>query len=112
MAAELPSPRLIKVHVQCLIWGVMISVASLAVGGIYQGLKLNDAGVAFAEVTQTMLVFYRLSTLGELLLLVGNVALAGNCAWLFGRWCCAVCCPVWKQWTTVAPGTAPAEAKA
>lgn len=112
LAAEPPSPRLVKVHVQGVTWGIMISVSALAVGGVYQGLKLNDASVAFGEVTQTMLVFYRLSTLGDTLLLVGNVALAANGAWWLARWCGAVCCPRWRHWTRAAPGTEPAEAKA
>ncbi|MBI2926353.1 MAG: cbb3-type cytochrome c oxidase subunit I [Verrucomicrobia bacterium] len=107
---ELPSPKLINLHFWLAALGIAISFLSLGVGGVLQGLRLNDAGVPFPEVMKVMLTFFRFSTLGELLILAGNVALAANCFWLLARWGRACCVPVWTDWTAARPAAAEANA--
>jgi hypothetical protein len=53
-------------------------VAALVIGGVAQGLKLNNPNIAFAEVTKTVLPFLRASTLGLIFLLLANLLFALN----------------------------------
>lgn len=101
---------LANAHFWCSAAGVVISVLALTLGGVVQGLKLNDAGVGFMDVLKTALMFYRLSTLGELLILGGHLLLAVNLGRLVVRWCAGACLPACAQWLAVKP--LPAEAKA
>ena len=66
-------------------------MASLALGGIFQGRALNDPNKSFLDALHIGLVFFRVSTLGDLLMLAGNGLLALNLAvWLVR--CCRACC--------------------
>ena len=51
---------------------------ALVLGGLVQGLKLQDPNVAFADSTKAMLPFLRVSTLGLLFLLLANLLFALN----------------------------------
>ena len=50
---EFAFPKLIRVQHWFAMLGLVIFVVSLAVGGLEQGVKLNDPNVAFADVTKT-----------------------------------------------------------
>ena len=53
--------------------GVLFYVVPLAAGGIIQGSAMNDATVPFLNVVKGSLMAIRGSTLGELLMILGNV---------------------------------------
>ncbi len=75
---EFAFPKLIRVQHWFAMLGVILFVASLAIGGIEQGMKLNDPNVAFADVTKTVLPFLRVSTSGLLFMLLANLLFALN----------------------------------
>jgi cytochrome c oxidase cbb3-type subunit I len=82
---EWPFAKLVRLHFWLAIAGIVLIVLPLAVGGIIQGFKL-DGQAPFLEVTKTTLHFLRVSTLGELLVLVGHLLLLGNIAALSVRY--------------------------
>jgi len=75
---EFAFPKLIRVQHWLAMLGVFILVASLAVGGVEQGMKLNNPAVAFADSTKAMLMFLRVSTTGLLFILLANLLFALN----------------------------------
>jgi cytochrome c oxidase cbb3-type subunit 1 len=58
--------------------GILLFALPLVVGGILQGLKLADANVAFLDTSKAALMAFRLSTLGETLIAVGNLLFLVN----------------------------------
>ena len=52
--------------------------APLAIGGVLQGLKLNNPQIAFVDLTKATLPFLRISTTGELLIAAGHLLFAMN----------------------------------
>jgi cbb3-type cytochrome oxidase subunit 1 len=58
--------------------GIVLLVLPLAIGGVEQGMKLNNPSIAFMDATKAMLPFLRTSTIGLLLILLGNSLFALN----------------------------------
>ena len=58
--------------------GVLLLVVPLAVGGVVQGMKLDNPDVAFVDATAATLSFLRVSTTGLLFMLLGNLLFALN----------------------------------
>ena len=56
----------------------MLLVLPLAIGGVVQGLKLNHPDVGFMDALKATLPFLRVSTIGLMLLLFGNLLFALN----------------------------------
>jgi cytochrome c oxidase cbb3-type subunit 1 len=83
---EFAFPKLIRVQHWFAILGVVIFVVALAVGGLEQGMKLNDPNVAFADSTKTVLSFLRVSTMGLLLIVIANVIFALNIFAMIMAW--------------------------
>jgi cytochrome c oxidase cbb3-type subunit 1 len=83
---EFAFPKLIRVQHWLAILGIVILVASLAVGGVEQGIKLNDPAVGFADSTKAMLMFLRASTTGLLLILLANLLFALNIFVMIAAW--------------------------
>ena len=52
--------------------GVLLVVGPFAVGGIVQGVQLNDSSVPFANIITTSKMTERVATIGELLILAAN----------------------------------------
>jgi len=75
---EFAFPKLIRVQHWCAMLGLVILVVSLAVGGLVQGIKLQNPDNTFAGVTNAVLPFLRVSTLGLLFLLIANLLFALN----------------------------------
>ena len=71
--------------------GVALYTLSLFTGGLAQGAALNDPAKPFSDVLHTALVFFRIGTLGDILMAAGNVLLAVNIGWLVVRCCRAWC---------------------
>jgi cytochrome c oxidase cbb3-type subunit I len=83
---EFAFPKLIRIQHWFAMAGLVIFVVSLALGGLEQGMKLNDPNVPFAEVTKTVLPFLRASTMGLLLLMIANLLFALNIFAMIGAW--------------------------
>ena len=74
---EWPFPKLARAQFWISMPGVVLLVLPLAIGGVEQGMKLHN-GIAFPEVTQATLFFFRFSTVGLLFILLGNSLFALN----------------------------------
>jgi cytochrome c oxidase cbb3-type subunit 1 len=83
---EFPFPKLIPVHFWLSLAGIVLLVVPLAVGGVVQGLELQNPEIAFARSTQVMLPFLRVSTTGLLLILFGNLLFFTNVMGLTFLW--------------------------
>jgi cytochrome c oxidase cbb3-type subunit 1 len=78
MAKGLPFPKLAKLSFFLCAAGVLLFVIPLLVGGVEQGRKLHDAAVPFADSSAVALKFIRISTTGQLLVLLGSLCLLLN----------------------------------
>ena len=58
--------------------GVLLFSLPLVIGGIQQGFKLVDARIEFLEAAKAAMMMFRLSTLGETLILLGSLAFVVN----------------------------------
>jgi cytochrome c oxidase cbb3-type subunit 1 len=83
---EFPFPKLIRVQHWFSMLGIVLLVASLAIGGIEEGLKLQNADTAFLEIMKSTLPFLRASTTGLLLILIANLFFALNIFALTFKW--------------------------
>ncbi len=86
MAFDLPFPKFVRLQHWFFMIGVVLLVASLALGGIEQGLKMQNAGLTILDVTQATLPFLRISTLGLIFLLLGSLLFAGNIFVMTFKW--------------------------
>jgi cytochrome c oxidase cbb3-type subunit 1 len=75
---ELPFPKLARLQFWISMFGVLLFIVPLAVGGMEQGMKLNNPNITFMDATKAMLPFLRTSTIGLLLILLGNSLFALN----------------------------------
>jgi cytochrome c oxidase cbb3-type subunit 1 len=73
-----PFPKLIRVQHWFAMAGIILVVAPLAIGGIVQGLKLQNPNVAMVDVTKTLLPFLHASTTGYLFMLIASLLFALN----------------------------------
>jgi cytochrome c oxidase cbb3-type subunit 1 len=78
MEKPLPFPKLAKVHFWFSLLGVLLFVIPLAIAGAEQGIKLQDASVALADANLAALKLLRVSSTGQLLLLIGALLFALN----------------------------------
>src|SRR5271170_345284 len=83
---EFAFPKLIRIQHWFAMLGLVVFVVSLAVGGVVQGLKLQDPNVAFNDSTKAVLPFLRVSTTGLLLLLLANLLFALNIFAMIMAW--------------------------
>ncbi|HMJ92229.1 MAG TPA: cbb3-type cytochrome c oxidase subunit I, partial [Candidatus Acidoferrum sp.] len=84
----------------CTMLGILFFSGALLLGGFVQGRKLMDGSVPSIDIMNAMKPFIRASTLGLLLLLIGNIAIFGSVAKMLYdccRRCCSCCCPGDKQ---------------
>ena len=75
---ELPFTKWVGVHFWMATLGIALGLLPLALGGIVQGRNLLDANVAFVDVAKSTLMFLRLSTIGDFLILLGHLLLLVN----------------------------------
>jgi cytochrome c oxidase cbb3-type subunit 1 len=73
-------PGLLKAHFFLAFLGVLITYVSLVSAGVGQGILLSDARNSFADVMRRTMLPLRVSTLGELMILVGTVLFLLNFA--------------------------------
>src|SRR5947207_7214756 len=74
--SDWPSAKWANRHFTLGALGIALYVVSLALGGVFQGRALNDPNKSFLDALHVGLVFFRVSTLGDLLMLAGNGLLA------------------------------------
>jgi cytochrome c oxidase cbb3-type subunit I len=86
MGFELPFPKFVRFQHWCFMAGAVLLVLPLAIGGIEQGLKMNDPAVAFPDVVQATLNYLRISTLGLAFLLLGSLLFAANVFAMTLKW--------------------------
>jgi cytochrome c oxidase cbb3-type subunit I len=75
--------------------GIIIYAGAYLAGGILQQNKLVNASAPFVEIMNATKPFIRISTLGVLLIVLGNVAMLARVLLLVRAWCrtcCASCC--------------------
>lgn len=73
-----PKESWIRIHWICSVVGVGLLVVALTVGGILQGVRLANPDETFLRVMRGTIPFVGMSTLGVLLLLIGQLAFLGN----------------------------------
>jgi cytochrome c oxidase cbb3-type subunit I len=95
-----PFPRLLRAHLWIAAAGVLLFVVPLAVGGIIQGLRLQQADVPFTDIARGTLPFLRASTMGDLLMALGHLLFLLNVGALVVRFCRARALSVWAEATT------------
>ena len=78
MGKPLPLPKFARAHFFLTMIGVLLFVVPLVIAGVVQGEKLADANVAFADANSAALKFLRISTAGQLLVLLGAILFAAN----------------------------------
>lgn len=88
---EFPFAKLVRLHFWSGVTGVLLLAVPLALGGMVQGFKLANAEVAFVDTTKATLLFLRLSTLGDLLVLFGNLLFLLNVCGMIARYYRSVC---------------------
>jgi cytochrome c oxidase cbb3-type subunit 1 len=84
---EFPFPRLIRLHLWVAAFGVLLIAAPLAIGGLTEGLKLQNPAIPFIDIARSILPFLHASTMGELLILIGHFIFAVNVIGLVNRFC-------------------------
>ena len=86
MAADLPFPRFARLHFWFAMAGVLLFVLPLILSGVAEGHQLADPNAPFALASSKALGFLRISSTGQLLLLIGALLLAVNLLALTLRW--------------------------
>ena len=86
MAKELPFPKLAKLNFFLFAGGTLLFVIPLLIGGVEQGMKLRDANIPFADASAVALKFLRISTTGQLLVLLGSLCLLLNILVMTIQW--------------------------
>jgi len=80
--AEFPRQNLVCLNFLLAAGGILFYSAPLAIGGVMQGLALNDPNKSFIEVMNSTLLFLRISTLGDVFMLLAHLVLLLNLAGL------------------------------
>lgn len=86
MGAALPFPRLAKLHFVLTLAGVLLFVLPLILAGVNQGHLLHDPQVPFAQASAVALKYLRISTTGQLIVLLGALLFALNIFVMTLKW--------------------------
>jgi cytochrome c oxidase cbb3-type subunit 1 len=86
MEKELPFAGLAKLSFFAFAGGVLLYVIPLLIGGLQQGMKLRDANIGLDQINATVLIFFRVSTTGQLLILTGSLCLLFNVLVMTMHW--------------------------
>jgi len=92
-----PYAKSVKRHYWLAALGVVLIVLPLAIGGIMEGLNWRKFMMTDVDVARGTLNFLRISTLGELLILLGNLMLLANVTVLLVRYAKLHFLPVYKD---------------
>jgi cytochrome c oxidase cbb3-type subunit I len=86
-----PSPRLSSVHFGLTAAGIVLVTLALLLGGYVQGSGINTPSLPFVDVARRVVMYIGMSSLGLILLLVGQLALLWNLI-LMLKSCAIRCC--------------------
>jgi cytochrome c oxidase cbb3-type subunit I len=78
MDFELPFRGFVRAQHWLFMLGLLFLVLPLAIGGISEGLKMQNPNISFTAITQGTLCYLRISSVGFCLLLLGGVLFAVN----------------------------------
>lgn len=79
---EWPSARLIHIHFWAAAVGILLYVVPMSVGGVLQGLAMNNPDVPFLKTVALTKPYLVTRTFAGLLLTVGHVAFCANFIWI------------------------------
>ncbi len=79
---EWPSATLISAHFWCTAVGVMAYVVALSVGGVKQGLEMNNPDIPFMDVVRNTLPYLFSRSAAGILITIGHIAFAVNFTWM------------------------------
>lgn len=97
---DFPFGSMVRVQFWCGVIGTLLLPLPLAIGGVAQGLKLMNPEVAFEESTKSALILLRVSTFGDLILLLGSLLFLLNVFALIAGYYRAVCSSAYTAATT------------
>lgn len=75
---EWPWAKWVRLHFWLAAIGIILIALPLAIGGIVEGFNWRNLKMSNVDVAKNALNFLRVSTVGELLILLGNLMLLGN----------------------------------
>lgn len=78
LGVALPWPKLVRTHFWLSAAGVVLLVLPLVLSGIVEELKFKNTNEPFLAVVRSTLPFLRVSTMGDLLLLIGHLLFLTN----------------------------------
>lgn len=101
LGADWPNAQLVRGHFLCTVVGVALIGGALAVGGVLQGIKINNPNVAYVALARSMVPWIGISVLGLVWLLAGQALMAVNFLKLLRAWCAVRCaaCAAWLSET-------------
>jgi cbb3-type cytochrome oxidase subunit 1 len=82
---KLTSDRSMRAHFWLSATGVILMAGPLLAAGILEGVKAHDSSHSVLEIARGSLMFFRISSIGELLMLAGNVLFFINLSRLVGE---------------------------
>jgi cytochrome c oxidase cbb3-type subunit I len=82
---EWPSARLIYLHFWTAALGIMLYVIPLLVGGVLQGLAMNNPDIPFLKTVELTKPFLVNRSAAGLIITVGHVAFVANFIWILVR---------------------------
>ena len=94
-----PCAKSVRRHFWLAAIGIVLIVLPLALGGLIEGFNWHNTKMSNVDVAKNALNFLRISTLGELLILAGNLMLLGNLVGLSVRYYKIHFVPVYQQAT-------------
>jgi cytochrome c oxidase cbb3-type subunit I len=94
MGFDWPCWKPVKAHFWVALAGILLLALPLAIGGISQGIKLQNPEAGFVALSKGTLNFLRISSTGETLILIGNLLFLGNFIALLIRWARTTVAPV------------------
>lgn len=75
---EWPSARLISLHFWTTACGILLYIVPLMIGGVLQGLAMNNPDVPFIKTVELTMPYLVTRTIAGLIITVGHVAFAVN----------------------------------
>jgi cytochrome c oxidase cbb3-type subunit I len=94
---EWPAPPLIRVHFWCAMLGLVLTVIPLLVGGVVQGVGMNNPTVDYLRVVRSTLPFLGTTTLGMVLLCASSLLLLVHSGRLLSVNCPCQALPFWPR---------------
>lgn len=96
---EWPCGKSVRRHFWLAAIGIALVALPLAIGGLIEGFNWHNPNVGSVAVATNALNFLRITTMGDLLILAGNVMLLGNLAGLSVRYYKIHFVPVYRKAT-------------